>query len=122
MKDLFENRRKVEDFHKDQMSSYSYRWKPIQMSEEYDIWLKYYSGDKIDNLLFNVKDLCNGIQHAYVYFIKQNGESFSYDYNGDVMIDRTTENNVRTDIIDNLDSIERDIKNHIDYLKNVSQE
>ena len=56
MKELFENKRIVEDFRKDKTNSPSYRWKPLQLSEEYDIWLKYYAGDKLDNKIFNVKD------------------------------------------------------------------
>lgn len=119
MKELFENRRTVEDFRKDRTSSHSYRWKPLQITEEFDIWLKYYAGDLLDNLVFNVKDWCN-IQPAYVYFIKQRGESFSYEYNGDVIVDRKTENNIRIDIIVNLDDIERDIKKQIDNMKNAS--
>lgn len=119
--ELFENRRKVEDFRKDRISSRSYRWKPIQMSEEFDIWLKYYAGDKLDNCLFNVKEWCNGIQPAYVYFIKNSSESFSYEYNGDVLVDRKTKDNIRTDIINNLDDIEKDIKKQIDDMKNAPE-
>ncbi|MBR3065571.1 MAG: hypothetical protein IKG90_08020 [Bacteroidales bacterium] len=121
MKELFENKRIVEDFRKDKTNSPSYRWKPLQLSEEYDIWLKYYAGDKLDNKIFNVKDLCKGIQHAYVYFIKQDGESFSYEYDGDVIVDRKTENKIRTDIIDNLDKIEKDIKKQIVEMKNAPE-
>ena len=121
MKELFENRRKVEDFRKDRISSRSYRWKPIQMSEEFDIWLKYYAGDKLDNCLFNVKEWCNGIQPAYVYFIKKSSESLFYEYNGDVLVDRKTKDNIRTDIINNLDDIEKDIKKQIDDMKNAPE-
>ena len=121
MKEIFENKRIVEDFRNDKTNSPSYRWKPIQLSNDYDIWLKYYAGDKLDNLLFNVKDWSNGIQHAYVYFIKKDGESFSYEYNGDILVDRKTKNNIRTDIIDNLDGIEMNIKKQIEEMKNAPE-
>lgn len=119
MKKLFDNRREVKDFRKDQKNSSSYKWEAINCSEKYDIWLKYYKGDKIDNVTFSVKELLRGnLQHAYVYFKKHDSEQYySYEYDGDVIVKRLTRNNVRTDLILNIENIEKDIKNQIEKME-----
>lgn len=123
MKKLFDNRREVKDFRKDQKNSSSYKWKTINCSEKYDIWLKYYKGDKIDNVTFNVKELLRGnLPHAYVYLKNLDSEQFySYEYDGDVNVIRQTKDNVRTDLISNIKDIEEDIKNQITEMENASK-
>ena len=118
MKKMFDNRREIKDFREDQNNSHSYKWKPIN-SEKYDIWLKYYKGDKIDNETFSVKELLGGnLQHAYVYFKKHDSEQYySYEYDGDVIVKRLTRNNVRTDLILNIENIEKDVKKQIEEIE-----
>ena len=118
--DLFKNKRIISDFRYDQNNSPSYIWKPIQISNDFDIWLKYYNGDKLDNCVFDVKDLLKliGIPHAYVYFhdIKDDFY-FSYEYGGRVRISRITKDDICYDTIENIDEIVKNIEQQIKEIK-----
>lgn len=111
--DLFTNKRIITDYRNNQANSPSYRWIQVYHDGHFVVMLKYYAGGNLDNQTFNVQHFPLSFPKAYVFFQNINGEVVSYEYNGDVEIERKTENNVREDIIVNIDEIKRNIINYI---------
>lgn len=107
----FNNERIITDFRNDQNGSPSYRWKALQIIEDYDIWLKYYGGGLIDNDVYSCKSIApQSLPHAYIYYRYGTNDYISYEYKGDVIVNRETKDNIRLDVIQNIDDIIEDIK------------
>lgn len=117
---LFHGRRIINDFRIDFINSPSYRWKALATGSPYAVWLKYYNGDTPDNGEFDVKDLCQALStpSSLVYFQKESGDAVSYEYDGNVIVNRKTNGNIRIDIIANLDDIIHNIESFICEMEN----
>jgi len=87
-------------------------WRPLSLECNQDVFLKYYNGDKLDNCIYNARGLFQVFPNPFV-IIKEGNEYASYDYCGDVMVERRTKDNIRTDIIINLEDIINDIEDFI---------
>jgi len=101
--------RQVIDLRKNQKGTTCFKWKALSIEGNKDVFLKYYDGGKLDNCIYNAKGLFQVFPNPFV-IIKEGNEYASYDYCGDVMVERRTKENVRTDIIINLEDIINDIE------------
>lgn len=104
--------RQVIDLRINQKGTTCFKWKALSIEGNKDVFLKYYDGGKLDNCIYNAKDFFQPFPNPFV-IIKEGDEYVSYDYYGDVTIERTTKGNIRIDIIKNLKNIINDIEDFI---------
>lgn len=118
----FKNKREIANLQKDKFTSHSYRWKPLNINEGYEVWLKYYAGDKLRDAVFNLKSICpSSLPHAYIYLRKTIGAErrvFSYEYENDVTVQRISDGeNIVSDTITNITDVIRDTNDLIQMLE-----
>lgn len=107
----FSNRYLV-DLRDSQNNSPSFKWKSLSIGKNGSVFLKYYGGDKLDNCTYNARGLLLSSPKPFV-IIKEGDSHISYEYDGDVFVNRITEGRNRIDIITNLDEIINDIQEFI---------
>lgn len=91
---------------------------PISSPDEnYSVSVKYYRNNKLEEGDYKTSDFQNIFSEVFIYIRRNDADDYTaFKYRGYVWISRSAENNVRYDVIENIEEITADVQNEWEEL------